>query len=122
MLTEHPISHGLKVARACAELVLDAMAYGSLPKPMAATLSDAAREASDRLKSFCCTYIDTMPSDLRRVSICAQVNLAAISELAELLVTSPTTPRDVRHIAKNIHYMAGNTVDYLTRAEGAIYT
>ncbi|RDI98039.1 hypothetical protein DVT68_13225 [Dyella solisilvae] len=113
----HPVSHALVVARACAELALEAETEGSFARPLAASLSVAASDAAGRLKAFLSTHGDTISPDLVHRSFQAQSDLAAIAQFAGLVLTYTSTPRDGSYLAKIVRHTANHAVECLSRVE-----
>ncbi|WP_147281782.1 hypothetical protein [Dyella solisilvae] len=117
----HPVTNALAVANACAELALEGEAEGSFPRPLAASVSDAANEAAARLKAFISTYEDALsPYSVHR-SFQALSDLEAIAQFAGLVLTYTSTPRGAGYLAKIVRHMANHAVDCLNYVEESIY-
>ncbi|RDI98030.1 hypothetical protein DVT68_13170 [Dyella solisilvae] len=117
----HPVTNALAVARACAELALEAETEGSFPRPLATSVLAAANDAAARLKVFLTTYADTLSPDLAHRSFQAHSDLAAIAQFSGLVLTYTSTPRDGAYLAKIVRHTANHAVDCLSHVEEVIY-
>jgi hypothetical protein len=113
----HPVASALSIARALHELASDAVNDGLFPRPMAATMSRAAREAAQALGFFIVARGPGITHRAGRELDSARVDLEALAELAELVCTQELTPKNAVHVALAMRYTAEQTAHRLKQAE-----
>lgn len=111
------VTYALTVARACAELAIDAVNSDGLPTPLAAAISSAAKGAAERIERFLVTQGGVITSDAVCSARHAQADMEAVAQITRLLVTHGLPPHGAIHAAQSARCTAEEAVRQLRQLE-----
>jgi len=116
----HPVSYALTVARSVLELIDDATAHGGLLKPTASAMANVTAGALAGLSKFLAMRGHILGHELGRAIEHSRVDMEAMAQLLDLVITNDLTRRNADHVATAIRCTAQGIMERLSCVEHAI--
>lgn len=115
-----PVSYALTVARSVLKLIDDVASDGGLPKPMASAMARVTTIAHAGLSRFLSMRSQSLKGDLGRAIDYCRVDMEAMVQLLDLVISHDLTRRNADHVATAIRCTANGIMERLSYVEHAI--